>query len=179
MTAEKESMKQALRWIVGVGCVGVALVGMLHVEGQKISMVAAAQDKPVAQPTGTAIRPKSKPPVMPNVTQASQGPVGATASPEHVVYTFEDEAKMKDFALLWQKRQAMLLRMSVLKSYWEQEQEALNQINKNLSTDYHLDLSKGYTLDAQRRLILEREVPAAPSVALTPAPASTTSTTSP
>ena len=108
------------------------------------------------------VRPKGKP---------SAPEAGEVKTPEHVVYTFEDDAKMKEFALMWQKRQAMLLRMSVLKSYWDQEEATLNQLNKNLVDDYHLDLAKSYTLDAPRRVILEREA-AAPSPAQAPAPAS-------
>ena len=137
-------MNRTLGWVVGVGCMGILL-----------STAAAAKDKPSDQ--------NGKAPAAP--TEAGAAQHEGAKPPEHVVYTFESDERMKAFGALWQKRQAMLLRMSVLKSYWEQEQESLNQLNKNLSTDYHLDLSKNYTLDAPRRMILEREVSAAGAAA--------------
>lgn len=131
-------MKRTLWWVVGIGCIGIVL-----------STTAAAKEK----------APKNKPPVAPSEAPAPQAE--APKAPERVVFTFENDDRMKEFAALWQKRQAMLLRMSVLKSYWEQEQEMLNQLSKTLAADYHLDLTKSYTLDAPRRMILEREVPSA------------------
>ena len=167
-------MKRTRRWVVGVGCVGIALTGIWSGMGQGIA--AAAQDKPAAQPVTPVVKQKSKPPMIPDA--AATPPEAGSKAPEHVVYTFESDERMKEFAGLWQKRQTMLLRMSVLKSYWEQEQDALTQLSKNLTTDYHLDLSKSYTLDAQRRMILEREVPAAAGAA-SAAPAGAASSPNP
>ena len=167
-------MKRTRRWVVGVGCVGIAFAGIWFGTGRGITT--AAQDKPATQPSAPIVRQKNKLPVTPDAAATPQE--AGSKAPEHVVYTFESDERMKEFAGLWQKRQTMLLRMSVLKSYWEQEQDALTQLSKNLATDYHLDLSKSYTLDAQRRMILEREAPAAAGAA-SAAPAGAASSPNP
>ncbi len=84
-----------------------------------------------------------------------------------VVFTFPDDTAMQTFAMQWQQRQAMMARMAVLQGYWKQEQANLAQLNQQLLSDYHLDVSKTYTLDRDKRALIER----APS-AESPAPAS-------
>ena len=77
------------------------------------------------------------------------------------VFTFADEAQMQQFAQLWQQRQAILTRMAVLKSYWDQEQPTLAQLDQQLLTQYNLDVNKNYSLDPDRRVLLEQPTPPA------------------
>jgi hypothetical protein len=84
-----------------------------------------------------------------------------------VVFTFPDEAAMQTFATQWQQRQAMMARMAVLQDYWKQEQANLAQLNQQLLTDYHLDVSKAYTLDRDKRVLIER-APNADATAASP-----------
>lgn len=90
---------------------------------------------------------------------AEKPPVQAEApAPDEgkVVYTFENEDKLKEFAKLWHERQMVVVRMSVLRSYWDEEQAALAGLNNQFATDYKLDTTKNYTFDAKRRAIIER-----------------------
>lgn len=90
----------------------------------------------------------------------------APAATETVVHTFADEDQMKVFADLWRQRQSVLLRMSVLQSYWNEEQAAIAQLNDKLKQDYQVDPSKSYSLDTKRRVLVERPgEPAAPAAA--------------
>ena len=90
-------------------------------------------------------------------------PAQASAKEEgKAVFTFPDDAKMQEFAARWQQRQAMMARMAVLQGYWKQEQANLAQMNQQLLTDYHLDVSKTYTLDRDKRVLLERAPSAEP-----------------
>ena len=83
---------------------------------------------------------------------------------------------MKEFETLWRKRQAAIVRMTVLQSYWNEEQAGLVELNNQLTTGYQVDIAKNYSLDTQRRVLIEREeAPQAPAEA--PADQSTPSTT--
>jgi hypothetical protein len=78
-----------------------------------------------------------------------------------VVHTFADEATMKEFTDLWQQRQAMLVRMSLLQAYWNNEQAALGRFNSQMQSQYGLDTAtKNYFLDGTRKVVVEREAPA-------------------
>ena len=89
---------------------------------------------------------------------------------EKVVYTFSDQTKMEEFARLWQQRQRAVLRMTVLQSYWNEEQGVLQQLNDQLSKEYNLDVNKNYRFDNQRKVLVEVPAPAeAASPALAPA----------
>lgn len=81
-------------------------------------------------------------------------------TPETVVHTFTDEAQMTAFAELWRQRQSAVLRMSVLQAYWNEEQAVITQVNGRLTQDYHVDPAKNYSLDTQRRVLLEQPAPA-------------------
>ena len=97
-------------------------------------------------------------------TQAGTEP--AKAKEEKVVYTFADQAKVDEFTKLWQQRQGVVLRMTVLQAYMSQEQAAFTGLNKKLTTDYKLDPAKNYFLDSKRRVLIEHEAPAtAPAAA--------------
>ncbi len=87
---------------------------------------------------------------------------------EQVVYTFDDEVKMREFTRLWQQRQGIVLKMTVLQSYWREEEQALVELNNKLTADYQLDVNKNYFLDSDRRVLIERELPPAP-VSVAPA----------
>lgn len=97
--------------------------------------------------------------------QAAAQPSAAPAQPVKpdgtIVYTFENKEQMDEFARVWQQRQAVMLRMSVLNAYWTEEQAALAQLNQQLTTKYHLDTAKTYTLNTDARTLIER--PAAPA----------------
>jgi hypothetical protein len=80
-----------------------------------------------------------------------------TSGPEKIVHTFADEPAMRTFAELWQQRQALIVRMAVLQSYWENDNQVLQQLNGQLSSDYKVDVTKDYIFDGQRKVLLERE----------------------
>jgi len=86
---------------------------------------------------------------------SAQAPA-ATAQAEQVVFTFSDEEQMRQFAQLWQQRQAIVTRMTVLQTYWDQEQAILGQINQQLLSQYNLDVNKNYSLDPDRKVLIER-----------------------
>ena len=95
---------------------------------------------------------------------------------DKVAFTFSDDDQMKQFAQLWQQRQVVLTRMAVLQDYWGLEQAGLGNINKELLSKFNLDVSKNYTLDTDRKVLLERETPPTPTPtelggAVAPAPA--------
>ena len=109
-------------------------------------------------------------------------PAGAAATPPaapaagaeegKVVHTFTDDTAMQDFAKLWQQRQSSLVRMAVLKSYWESEKDILSKLDAKLVSDYQMDANKQYTLDDQQRVLIEREaLPASPAAAAVTPPA--------
>ena len=83
----------------------------------------------------------------------------APASNEKIVHTFEDPAKMEEFKKVWTQRQGVLVRMSVLQAYWNEEQTLLDQLNHTLSSQYGLDIQKSYSLDSTRRVLIEQETP--------------------
>lgn len=98
------------------------------------------------------------------VAIAEQAPQQAPAAPqpsgpEKVAFTFENDEKMQEFARLWQQRQGIVLRMTVLQAYWNEEQAALAEVNNKFAADYKLDVAKNYTLDTDRKVLIEREAP--------------------
>ena len=91
-------------------------------------------------------------------------PAAQAASPDtskdKVAFTFKDEPQMREFATMWQQRQVVLARMAVLQNYWNQEQGNLSEINQKFLSQYNLDVNKNYALDPDRKVLLERELPA-------------------
>ncbi len=153
-------MKRMVPWSVGIS--GVAVVLAVQLGGSIAGMSSAeAANKDKGQPAAAA-----------SATPA-EGQKADGKKEEKIVYTFEDEQKMQEFTKLWQQRQGIVLRMTVLKSYWDEEQVALTQLNNKLAADYKLDSTKNYFLDGQRRVIIERDTPPA----MTPAPAPSTPAT--
>ncbi len=68
---------------------------------------------------------------------------------------------MREFAELWQKRQSVAVRMAVLKDYWNGEQTSIAKFNTDLQSQYGFDPAKNYSLDTQKRVLLERKAPEA------------------
>ena len=105
---------------------------------------------------------------------------GQAAPAEKVVFTFENDEKMQEFETLWRQRQVAVVRMTVLQSYWTEEQALLTQLNEKLTSDYKVDTKKTYSLDPQRRVLIERgeaqPAPTGPTLGSAPAgpPASAT-----
>ena len=139
-------MKRTIAWVLGIGGVSLALVFVLRGQGST-----AAESK-AAAPSATS----SSPPSAATPSQAM-----GTSETEKVVYTFENQDKMMEFTKVWQRRQGVVVRMTVLQAYWEQERADLDELNKKLSTDYQLDVTKNYSLDTDRRVLIERELPPA------------------
>ena len=148
-------MRQRVGWALVIGGV-VVVLGLLTRFGVQQPVLAAPE-----APKGQATKPE----VAPTAPQAATGP----SKEEKIVYTFPDQAKMEEFTKVWQQRQGIILRMTVLQAYWNEEQAALAQLNNKFSTDYKLDVTKNYTLDDKRRVLIEREAPPTP-----PAPTSQT-----
>lgn len=96
--------------------------------------------------------------------------VAQEEKPEKIAFTFSEDEQMQQFALLWQQRQLISTRMAVLQNYWNLEQGNLTDVNKQLLEKFNLDVNKNYALDADRKVLVEREaVP--PSAPLDQAPA--------
>lgn len=134
-------MKRILPWIVGLGAVGA--IAVLAGRGQGRPITTPVPQPPAQQATTPA---------------ASVVPPGE----EKIVYTFSDDAKIQEFAGLWQQRQATLLRQTVLQAYLNQEQANVTQLNDQLAADYQVDVTKNYFLDGQRKALLERPIPPTP-----------------
>ena len=131
-------MKRMAAWVVAFGCAATVL--MATAESAKEAKAA----------------PKSPP--APPAPQAA-----AAAKPaEKVAYTFSDQVKVEEFAKLWQQRQATVLRMTVLRSYFQEEQATLEKLNEQFAKNYNLDVTKNYRFDNERRVIIEMEASASP-----------------
>lgn len=96
----------------------------------------------------------------------------AAAMADQVVFTFTSDEQMRQFANLWQQRQASLTRLAVLQAYVTQEEAETGKLNQQLEAQYHLQMNKHYTLDTDRHVLIERwEAPqATPDVSQKPAP---------
>ena len=141
-----------LLWLVGGGAV-VALCMVLR--GPHQEMIA-----PITEAATESAATPDLPPAAQPAQQAGTGQAGA--GPEKTVFTFENDAKMEEFTKLWQRRQGVVLRMTVLQAYWNEEQAALADLNSQIAAAYKLDVTKNYYLDSERRVLVEREAPPAP-----------------
>lgn len=140
-------MKRTLPWLIGVGSLWIALAFILRHPIQEGTAAVAEAAKEQEAPQAAAQKP------------------GEPSDSGKVVYTFSDDAKMQEFTNLWRQRQGIVLRMTVLQAYWNEEQAALGELNKTFETNYKLDVTKNYTLDDERRVLLERPAPPAPEAA--------------
>ena len=152
-------MRRIGLWVSGIGCLGVALtfVLMTHTE--------AAWGKKDAPKTEAPPAMQKNPGQTLPATPGAAGAATGQTEQEKIVYTFDDDTKLQEFANLWRQRQGIILRMNVLQSYFGEEQAALAQLNSKFSATYHLDVTKNYSLDDKRRVLIEREAPPAPPAA--------------
>lgn len=118
--------------------------------------------EPRAATEGEAAAPVESSPPAEGTGEIASAPEPAERK---VVHAFADKAAMEAFAQLWQQRQSILVRMAVLKAYWDSEQQLVAQLNETLATTYQVDVTKPYRLDNQRLVLIEREAPQAPSPA--------------
>ena len=121
-------MRRLLVTVLGCGAIAAGVA----------TMCAQAKDPDPDAPPAIAAAP------------AAEAPAGK------VVYTFESEDKMKEFEVLWRQRQVAAVRMTVLQSYWNEEQVTINQLNQELANNYQIDVKKGYSLDTNRKVLIER-----------------------
>lgn len=137
----------------------ILLSGIFLVQSPAVAAWSWGKDKSNEKPAQQAAQPAA-------VAPSAQ--VGSTLSPAEgkVAYSFADQTQMEGFAKLWQQRQRSVIRLSVLKSYWDEEQAALEKLNKQFEDEFHLDLKKNYRFDAEHKAIIEVEAPpAAPAAA--------------
>ena len=130
-------MKRVALWVVGAGVISIASMLALRAQEQQAGKTAA-----------------------PSV--ASAGAPTSAIGPEKVAFTFADDTQLQQFAQLWQQRQAVLAKMAVLQSYWREEQANLGKVNQELLSRYNIDVSKNYTFDPTRKVLIEREAQAQP-----------------
>ena len=131
-------MKRNLLWGIGAIAASAMLVTILRAE-DKVAPKPGSASMPMAQPAGANASKDSK---------------------DKIAFTFKDEPQMREFATMWQQRQVILARMAVLQNYWNQEQGNLSEINQKFLSQYNLDVNKNYALDPDRKVLLERELPA-------------------
>lgn len=114
--------------------------------------------------------PKDKP----KAAAAAEAPAvqaSAPAQEQRVVHAFQDDQQLQQFTQLWQQRQGLLIRLSVLQAYASEEQVALQELDNQFASTYHLDMRQldRYTLDAEKKVLIERA--AAEAAAPSPPPA--------
>ncbi len=143
-------MRRAALWLFGAGVTSAALMFALRAQEQASAATKAKDNPPAAAAAAT--------------------PAAATpAAPEgKVAFTFTDENQMKQFAELWQQRQAAMTKMAILQGYWNQEQGSLAKVNQELLSKYNLDVNKNYSFDAKKKVIVERETPPEQAQGTTP-----------
>ena len=140
-------MKRAALWVVGAGATSLALMFALKAQDQQVAQAASKNAPPAA---------------------ATPAATPAPTTPEKIAYTFSDEDQMKQFAQVWAQRQALITKMAVLQSYWNQEQTGLNKINEELLAKYNVDTNKNYSFDSQRKVLIERAAAPAAQLGQTP-----------
>ena len=125
-------MKQRAPLVIGVILVAV-IVGAVLVRSQGTAPGSSAPATP-STPEGTA----------------PEGPVA---------YTFKDDQALRAFAEIWRSRQNVVLRMTILRSYWDREQALLGETNGQLKETYGVEPSENYFLNAEKRVLVERPAP--------------------
>src|SRR3989338_3939599 len=143
-------MKRVIPLVVVVGGVGLALWFVVRSQRPQSAQPAAPQVQ--ATPAAAPETPLAPPAQMPSAVDGT----------EPIVYEFADDAAMGEFAKLWQQRQKALLRLAVVRAYWDNEQSGAAALNTQLETQYHLNPASNYTLDAEKRSLIERPAAAAP-----------------
>ena len=137
-------MKRVVTWAVVLGIAGFALVVALRQGAHEDATAIAAQ-----------------PPAAPAVKAGDTKPSDAKPAEGKIAYTFKDDTEIQEFMKLSQQRQGIFLRMTVLQAYFSQERAALEELNNKIASMYKLDSTKNYSLDNQRRALVEVETPPA------------------
>ena len=78
-----------------------------------------------------------------------------------VVYTFKDDADIKQFQQLVQAKQIVNTRIAVLQTYLTQEVGNIQQLNGQLSLNYKIDPNKNYLMDPDKKVVREAPMTAA------------------
>ena len=167
-------MRRFVGLLVAAGLV-VGVVVSVGVYRRQVGVTPAeAKDGP-----STPAAPKAAPPSASAAAKgaAPQAQVSKEEAEGPVVYTFKDDDEVKEFAKLWQRRQGVIVKMTVLQSYWNEEQATLAQLNSQIEKDYKLDVSKNYTFDSDRRVLIERPGTPEPEQGQPPSPPSSPSQT--
>jgi hypothetical protein len=146
-------MKRMVPLVLVVGGVALVLWAVVRSSGSRQPVPPQAAAPAPTSPAQPAVSPPSVPPPAAVTTPPVEG--------EQIVYQFDDEAKMREFANVWQSRQKTLLRMAVLRAYWDNEQAGSTALNTQLETQYHLSPTGNYVLDAEKRVLMERPAPPA------------------
>jgi len=134
---DEEEMRRTFFWFIGAVLVSAGLVWALQAQEQQSAKAAASG------------------------SSAQQAAAPSDAG-EHVAFRFTDEAQMAEYTKVLQERQGILIRMQVLQQYFSEEQSRLSALNKDIIAKYQLDETKAYILDAERKVLVEREAPPEP-----------------
>lgn len=78
-----------------------------------------------------------------------------SASGTKIIYTFNDDDEVKEFAQLAQMKMTVINKMSVLENYIIMEKNNLDEVNGQLLLKYKIDPVKNYSLDANNKKIFE------------------------
>ncbi|HPG30758.1 MAG TPA: hypothetical protein PKY81_07880 [bacterium] len=89
-----------------------------------------------------------------NLSAESTADTGS-ASGTNIIYTFNGEDEIKEFAQLAQMKMAVINKMSVLENYIVLEKNNLDEVNGQLLLKYKIDPVKNYSLDANTKKIFE------------------------
>ena len=144
-------MRRVLAVGMVFGCVAIAVAA---------GMSAQAKDNPApADPAAASAASPAQ-------------PAAAQKEGDKVVFTFDSDENMKAFETLWRQRQVAAVRMTVLQSYWNEEQALMTKLNEQLAKDYQVDVSKAYSLDPEKKVLIEHSDQEAMPVPQAPSPAS-------
>ena len=153
------------RVVTGLVVASVVVVGFaatfVSVHYSAMDAVAAPAKKSAAKPGAAPTTPQ--PPAATAAPGAATSPAGTPATAatgpgqEKVAFVFANEQQLNEFAKLSQQRQGILVRMSVLRAYFSEEQAGLAELDKKTVDEYKLDMNKNYSYDPQRRALIERE----------------------
>ncbi len=81
-----------------------------------------------------------------------------------IVYSFNNEEEIKEFAQFAQFKFTVINKISVLENYINLEKNNLDEINGQLLLKYKIDPSKNYSLDTKEKKIFETETDSVPEI---------------
>ncbi len=162
-------MKRVVTGLVLASTVVAGLAtAFMSVNDSATDAVAAPAKKPAAKPQAApATPPLPAAAIAPAATSPINDPAAAATGTgqEKVAFVFANEQQLNEFGKLSQQRQGILVRMSVLRAYFSEEQAGLAELDKKMVGEYKLDMNKNYSYDPQRRALIEREPSSQPSLA--------------